>query len=377
MSGGVEATVIPRKYVKVQSTQPTSAVQGDLWVDTDDNALYQYTGSTWQTVTQDVGYLNMQQLQQAIAILALQANASLTPADYDTMFLDKFTDNTGYDNTVDTGNTTASFLTNVYNNGGALTGLTGYWKFNESSGNASDSSGNSNTLTNTSVTYGAGKISNCAVFNGSAKFNCSGTNFAMGTGAFTFAFWIKSSDTGTYKPIISIGVVDNSATSMKIETHSSKLRLTDLNNTAYVTSNTSICDGNWHHCVITRDGSNNMKLYLDGNTTPDATGTCSNDFSDSSNFNISFNGLSAYGTHSIDNLIAIKGTAWGTSDVSTNYNSGSGTEGGATANCVVQTNTITLDADASSYLLFANTATAGTGSVQFKLSFDDGSVVNS
>ena len=43
--------------------------------------------------------------------------------------------------------------------------LVAYWKFNESSGNAADSSGNDYTLTNTNtVTYAAGKLNNAASF---------------------------------------------------------------------------------------------------------------------------------------------------------------------------------------------------------------------
>lgn len=58
-----------------------------------------------------------QQLQQDISILTLQAGASATASDYDTMFIDIFSDSSGYDNTIDTGaGTTATFNTNLYEN---------------------------------------------------------------------------------------------------------------------------------------------------------------------------------------------------------------------------------------------------------------------
>jgi hypothetical protein len=58
------------------------------------------------------------------------------------------------------------------NNLGALSnGLVGYWKTDESSGNASDSSGNALTLTNNSaMVYAAGKFGNAAQCDGSADY---------------------------------------------------------------------------------------------------------------------------------------------------------------------------------------------------------------
>lgn len=114
MSGGIEVSVIPRKYVKVQSNQPTSAIQGDLWFDTDTNVLYSYDGSDWNTITQDLGYIDAQQIIQNIDILTALAHSSASPSDYDTLYCDVFSDSSGYSNTIDTGNTDATFDTNLY-----------------------------------------------------------------------------------------------------------------------------------------------------------------------------------------------------------------------------------------------------------------------
>lgn len=51
-----------------------------------------------------------------IEIIELQANASLTPIDHDSTITDTFSDSTGYLNSVNTGNTTATFDTNKYKN---------------------------------------------------------------------------------------------------------------------------------------------------------------------------------------------------------------------------------------------------------------------
>ena len=41
-----------------------------------------------------------------------------------------------------------------------------------------------------------------------------------------------------------------------------------------ITSTTAINDGEWHHVTATRDGTTGeIKIYIDGNSTPEATGT--------------------------------------------------------------------------------------------------------
>src|SRR5690606_25339488 len=67
--------------------------------------------------------------------------------------------------------------------------LVGYWKFNESSGDAIDSSGNLPDLTNSNVTYGEGKYGNAAYFNGSTSF-FSGTGPNLNGQSFTFSAWL-------------------------------------------------------------------------------------------------------------------------------------------------------------------------------------------
>ena len=116
----VTDVTIPKKYVYVQSDSPTGASEGALWYDTDTSVLYSYDGSSWTDITQDVAYLEKQNLEQNINILINGASASSTLNDYEDMFLDLFTDADGEDDTVDTGNTTAYFSTNKYDNGTAI-----------------------------------------------------------------------------------------------------------------------------------------------------------------------------------------------------------------------------------------------------------------
>ena len=68
------------------------------------------------------------------------------------------------------------------------TNIVAYWKFDESSGNAMDSTGNGNTLTNVNtVTYSAGKINNGANFVAASSqyFSATAAAPASGNGSFS------------------------------------------------------------------------------------------------------------------------------------------------------------------------------------------------
>lgn len=80
--------------------------------------------------------------------------------------------------------------------------LAGYWKLDESSGNASDSSGNGFTLTNNNtVAFSSGKINNGADFvatsNESLTTARSVSDALDITGDITFSFWAKQANWAT------------------------------------------------------------------------------------------------------------------------------------------------------------------------------------
>lgn len=75
------------------------------------------------------------------------------------------------------------------------TNLVAYWKFDESSGNAADATGNGHTFTNTgTVVYAAGILNNAQFPNGSAQY-MNIANGSMGalkiTGDMTVMAWVK------------------------------------------------------------------------------------------------------------------------------------------------------------------------------------------
>lgn len=116
----VNDVVINPRVIYVSSTTPADLTAGKLWFNTSDNKLYASDGATYNDVLAgiDLADLNNDMLQNAIAILKLEANATLAVQNYDTMFLDIFSDSGGYSNTINTGNTTASYrsVTDVYDN---------------------------------------------------------------------------------------------------------------------------------------------------------------------------------------------------------------------------------------------------------------------
>lgn len=144
-----------------------------------------------------------------------------------------------------------------------------YYKLDESSGNAVDSIG-SNTATNTSVTYSAGKINNGAVFNGSAQLNSVST--VPNGSAYSISLWFKTTkNDGSYSTMYCSSSSSGGGTTADVflvsETHRV---LYQVGGTLLETTATIYNDGNWHHALFTMDSTAGI-LYVDG--TAVASGT--------------------------------------------------------------------------------------------------------
>lgn len=321
MSGGVEASVIPRKYVKTQASQPSSAVQGDLWFDTDTNVLYSYNGSDWDTVTLNLSYIDAQQLVQNIDILTALAHSSATPSDYDTIYMDIFSDSNGYSNTIDTGNTDATFSSNKYTTGTATETTTIQ---NETSvAHALSSTG---TLSQ-STTKGWGFKSlreGYKLYKITKASNC------------TCATAIISANANLSSPLGTANFVGD------VATFSSPVALT--NGTKYFIGGTF----NGTHVKF---GTTNLPMTSVGSDSTWRITSGINDGNEETNMSNRevYNFVSAtIGTNSTTSVDAI-----------TKY---------------VQTNTITLDGDITGYQLYAKNTANLTGSlVNYQISFDNGS----
>ena len=112
----METTTLNPKYIYVQATEPSDKTEGKLWYKTTDNTLYTSDGSTYKAMETDTTEIQTLIQENAINILINSAGATTTLNDWDTMEADIFTDITGYLNTVDVGNTTATFSSDKYTN---------------------------------------------------------------------------------------------------------------------------------------------------------------------------------------------------------------------------------------------------------------------
>lgn len=87
-------------------------------------------------------------------------------------------------------------FSNRDNNDALSNGLVGYWKMDETSGNAADSSGNSYTLTNNNIaTFVSGKFGNAASLNGTTQSFSTSTNIGR---VQTISFWVNPTSSTTY-----------------------------------------------------------------------------------------------------------------------------------------------------------------------------------
>ena len=155
----------------------------------------------------------------------------------------------------------------VFAEAGLLDGLLGYWKLDETSGNAVDSSGNGYTGTSSNITYTAsGKIGRCYTFNGSTSNINFGDVISPATG-ITLTAWVKT----TSLPASEGAIIYKAS----YATNWCGYRLTvystgtvgfflgdNTGNYLDITFGTTVLNGNWHFIGGTWDGTN-AYIYLD------------------------------------------------------------------------------------------------------------------
>jgi hypothetical protein len=132
------------------------------------------------------------------------------------------------------------------------TGLLAFWKLDD----LTDSSGNGYTLTNNNtVTFGAGKIGDAAVFNGSNYLNRSLT--VDWSQDFSISFWVLADNVASY------GVVFNGGGGESISCNYTGSNSFDVNNGASGNINFSFTPGAWRHVVVTKTATD-LDVYVDG-----------------------------------------------------------------------------------------------------------------
>lgn len=141
--------------------------------------------------------------------------------------------------------------------------IVAYWKLDESSGNATDATGNGFTLTNTNtVSYSTGLINNGANFGATSNSNkalTTANNLGIDGGNVTISAWYNPAGTSN-RTILGCGSVTSqvlyymqytgSAGTHVLELHRWKVPGSDIK-----ISSIAVTAGVWNHIVLTYDGS--------------------------------------------------------------------------------------------------------------------------
>jgi len=175
----------------------------------------------------------------------------------------------------------------------ADTGIGGWWKLNETSGNAADSSGQGSTLTaNGTITYrNSSPMDFGTTFDGSTKYfsctdaSCGGTSKTdVGSGDFSAGAWVKFTSTAR-ESFIGKGTAADYSWNMETTSYNgcgtgvAGVVLSTAVGGAYanVCATSVINDNQWHYVTFTWTVSGtSLKIYVDGQlegTTTSTSGT--------------------------------------------------------------------------------------------------------
>lgn len=149
----------------------------------------------------------------------------------------------------------------------AVTAPLSYWKFDESSGNAVDAVGSLSAV-NTSVTYGAGKLNNGAVYNGSAFHTVSDDAAIKPSTDISFGGWVNITSTSSYQMFFAKGENTGDTRSYELRCNGTTTNMQvqlRVGGGSFVasTSTTAIGTGTWVHFIYTRTGTT-QKMYING-----------------------------------------------------------------------------------------------------------------
>ena len=189
-----------------------------------------------------------------------------------------------------------------------LAGLQAFYKLSDTS----DSSGNSNTLTNNgNVTFASGKIGDAAGFDGTNYFS-SNISLDMSQSG-SISLWIKSNDVSGWQTILG-----GSGLNIGVDPTNSQLFVNDFSSMPQLFINNYTPDDSWVHLTVVVNGSD-LKVYLNGSLNASANNGLGNP-----SINIGGTGNENF-IGSID-AVGVWNRALNEGEVSALYNSGNGLE---------------------------------------------------
>jgi hypothetical protein len=269
---GITEVTVPKQYVIVQATEPTGAFDGQLWYDNTKDLTYIFDGGNWKLITIDVSeeftQLITENAQQQLDIIELQANASITPFDHDTLISDTFSDADGYKDSVDILTTDASYENSSYkrNTDHPLgLDLINYYAFDNTSGNLPDEIENNNG-TNSGVTINqTGKIDKAYSFDGGNDYVSLGKLETLNNNG-TISVWVYVNTLNPFWDWDNNCIINSNTTTTLFW----KFIIDSSGHPAFICRNTSdqtyvtwtsdavVSTGEWTHLVITFDDTQSL-----------------------------------------------------------------------------------------------------------------------
>lgn len=148
-------------------------------------------------------------------------------------------------------------------------GLVGWWKMDETSGNATDSSGNGITLTDTNtVAFTSGKFGNGGDFeSGNAEYQYTADNATLSIiGSLTLAAWIRPESTTASTHFDIIGKWDGSNESYLLAQYGDELRFyLDSSSNYLETTTANLSTANWYHVAASYAATDQQaKIFVNG-----------------------------------------------------------------------------------------------------------------
>jgi hypothetical protein len=148
-----------------------------------------------------------------------------------------------------------------------LIGLVGYWKLDESSGNATDYSSNGNTGTATSITYSVtGKINTAYQFDGSnSKVDMGNTSSLSLTSTGTVNVWIYQTDNTNYSYVVSKEntAANTNGYSISIDNAGANVFFELADASSSITGNTGAISANAWHMITMSWGGDSLRGWID------------------------------------------------------------------------------------------------------------------
>jgi hypothetical protein len=161
--------------------------------------------------------------------------------------------------------------------------LVGLFAVYKAESNANDSY--TNALNGTAVgglTYGAGKSGNAFIFNGSSYVKLSNSSFNSLTGDFSVSLWFYGNGSGVTQSLFSNngynGTTSKGFFLYQKTTYEIVMQINGSGGNTLLQTASALSNSTWHNIVVTRLGSTQTSIYLNGVLSASNTDTRNPDY---------------------------------------------------------------------------------------------------